>query len=80
MVEEVQDEEVEDCFAQEVEHNYEMGPQITTCDSLNLDGLSVEEQIAEIENTTFRYVQKFKLNRREGFQGDGFLAAIARPA
>lgn len=59
-------------FAQEADHNYEMAPQVTTCDSLDLSGLSMSQQVKEIENATFRYVQNFQLNRKTGFQGAWF--------
>lgn len=61
-----------ECFAQEVEHNYEMGPQITTCDSLNVSELSEQDQVREIEHAQFRSVENFSLNRKEGFQAAWF--------
>lgn len=55
--------------AQEVEHNYLVGPQKTNCDSLDLNQKELKDKIAEIKQTNFRYTQHFTLNRKEGFQG-----------
>jgi hypothetical protein len=55
-------------FAQEVEHNYPVGPSKTSCDSLLLDGLPFEEAVEKIENTTFRFNQKFSYSRLSGVQ------------
>ncbi len=56
------------CNAQEVEHNYLVGPQTTTCDSLKLDIESLDLSIQKIRKTTFRFQQDFKLTRRQGLQ------------
>ncbi len=56
-------------FAQEeVEHNFEMKPQKTNCEELQIEKLTTENQILSVENSIFRFTQDFKLNRREGFQ------------
>ncbi len=59
-------------FAQEVEHNYVVGPQNTNCDSLDLDGLSVNEAVGAITSSKFRLDQQFKLNRPGGLMAGGF--------
>jgi hypothetical protein len=58
--------------AQEVEHNYVVGPQNTNCDSLELVGLSTDEAISAITNTKFRLDQQFKLNRPQGLRAGAF--------
>lgn len=60
------------CAAQEVEHNYQVGPQYTSCDSLKIQKLSTEQAIEQIRGTKFRVQQSFKLTRREGFKGGEF--------
>jgi hypothetical protein len=55
--------------AQDVEHNYLVGPQFTDCDSLKFDGLTTEKVIEHIRTAEFRYQQNFKLTRRMGFKG-----------
>ncbi len=55
--------------AQDVEHNYLVGPQFTDCDSLKFDGLTIEKTIEYIRTLKFRYQQNFKLTRRMGFKG-----------
>ena len=59
-------------FAQEVEHNYPVGPSKTGCDSLLLDGFSFEEALENIESTTFRFHQKFRNSRLSGVQAGQF--------
>lgn len=54
--------------AQEVEHNYPVGPQKTNCDSLQLTELPLEEVISAIENTSFRFDQGFKISRVAGIR------------
>ena len=54
--------------AQEVEHNYTVGPQITNCDSLDVVGFSISESIAMIRNSTYRFDQSFRLTRKQGLQ------------
>jgi hypothetical protein len=59
-------------FGQEVEHNYLVGPSKTDCDSLRLDGLSFNEALETIANTSFRFQQKFKYSRLSGVQAGQF--------
>jgi predicted AlkP superfamily phosphohydrolase/phosphomutase len=59
-------------YSQEVEHNYKVGPQATTCDSLSLERLSETEAIEQIRLTKFRFQQSFRLTRRMGFKGGEF--------
>lgn len=54
--------------AQEVEHNYLVGPGKTTCDSLMTDDLTIEGIIKVIRTTQFRFNQEFKLTRKQGLQ------------
>jgi len=56
-------------FGQEVEHNYQVGPQATNCDSLDLELLNEIEAIKQIRSSKFRFQQSFKLTRRQGFKG-----------
>ena len=58
--------------AQEVEHNYQVGPQMTDCDSIQLVGLTESEAIASIATYSYRFQQKFRLTRKNGFQGGEF--------
>jgi hypothetical protein len=60
------------CEAQEVEHNYQVGPQNATCDSLKIQKLNSEQAMEQIRGTKFRVQQSFKLPRREGFKGGEF--------
>lgn len=55
-------------FAQEVEHNYLVGPQNTNCDSLYVHGFSLPESIAKIRTVKFRFDQSFRLTRKQGLQ------------
>ncbi len=59
-------------FAQEVEHNYPVGPQATNCDSLDIGGLSVEESIGLVRKGIYRFDQSFKLTRKQGLQKGEF--------
>jgi hypothetical protein len=59
-------------YAQDVEHNYLVGPQFTDCDSLKFEGLSTEKAIELVRSVKFRYQQNFKLTRRTGFKGAEF--------
>ncbi len=56
----------------QVEHNYLVGPRHTGCDSLNIGGLPAGEALTAIENTIFRFDQKFKLSRAEGLRAGHF--------
>ena len=55
-------------IAQEVEHNYPVGPQATNCDSLDIVGLSQTESISSIRASKYRFDQSFRLTRKQGFQ------------
>ncbi len=59
-------------IAQEVEHNYLVGPQFTNCDSLDLKGISAQESIKLIRNAKFRFDQSFKLTKKQGLQKGEF--------
>ncbi len=59
-------------YAQEVEHNYPVGPQKTNCDSLQLKDRSTGEIISNIENSTFRFDQGFKISRFAGIRAGHF--------
>ncbi|MCG8307854.1 MAG: hypothetical protein MI975_10730 [Cytophagales bacterium] len=54
--------------AQDVEHNYSVGPGVVTCDSLKLDGSSTEKPIDQVRSAKFRFKQEFKLTRKQGLQ------------
>jgi hypothetical protein len=56
-------------YAQEVEHNYLVGPQNTDCDSLEIEGVSKDKAIEFIESTTFRFERQFRLRRQSGLMG-----------
>jgi len=58
--------------SQEVEHNFEMKPQKTNCDSIDINSLPQEDKITQIEVTKFRTNQNFQLNRINGFQAAWF--------
>ncbi|MBR9999199.1 MAG: hypothetical protein KFF73_09520 [Cyclobacteriaceae bacterium] len=55
-----------------MEHNYPVGPAKTNCDSLQIKGLGFDETLSRIENTTFRFHQKFKNSRLNGVQAGQF--------
>lgn len=57
---------IQQVSAQEVEHNYPVGPQNTNCDSLELGDLPVEEVITILENASFRFDQEFRISRVSG--------------
>jgi hypothetical protein len=61
-----------DVCAQEVEHNYAVGPQNTDCDSLQMTGLPLDEIISTIQNTSFRFDQGFKITRVSGIREGHF--------
>lgn len=58
--------------AQEIEHNYLVGPQYTDCDSLKIEHILKDEAIRTIKGSTFRYTQNFKLTRRQGLMAGAF--------
>lgn len=57
---------VQQVSAQEVEHNYPVGPQKTNCDSLELERLPFETVVSTLENTSFRFDQGFRISRVSG--------------
>lgn len=61
-------------FAQEVEHNYQVGPQSTNCDSLDITGLSQSGSIELIRASKFRFNQSFRLSRKQGLQLGGYFS------
>ena len=63
-----------DTSAQEVEHNYSVGPNEVTCDSIEVDFERPENAIKTIRATKFRFQQSFRLTRRQGFKGGEFYA------
>ncbi len=58
--------------AQEVEHNYLVGPQLTNCDSLEIDDFSLGKAIEKIRGAKYRFDQKFRLTRKSGLQKGEF--------
>ncbi len=61
-------------IAQEVKHNYHVGPQFTDCDSLDFTGLSSEASISLIRTSNFRFDQSFKLTNKQGLQSGEFFS------
>ena len=59
-------------YAQEVEHNYLVGPQNINCDSLDMHGFSMLESIAKVRTAKFRFDQSFRLTRKQGLQRGEF--------
>ncbi len=59
-------------MAQEVEHNFLVGPQYTDCDSLDFEDIKKGEAIEIIKASKFRYTQNFKLTRKQGLMGGNF--------
>lgn len=55
-------------IAQEIEHNFPVGPQTTNCDSLDVNGLSLPESITLIRASKYRFDQSFRLTRKQGLQ------------
>lgn len=55
-------------FAQEVEHNYKVGPQSTNCESLDIKEQSLSKSIELIRASKFRFNQSFRLSRKQGLQ------------
>jgi hypothetical protein len=62
------------CAAQDVQHNYELGPQFTSCDSLKIEGLSLEKSISQIRSAKYRLQQSFRLTRRQGLKKAEFFS------
>ena len=52
----------------QVEHNYLVGPQKTTCDSLGKLPDDFSSAILKVENAGWRFQQNMKLNRPFGFR------------
>lgn len=50
----------------QVEHNYPVEPQSTDCDKLDLSSGPFKDVIARIENSSFRFTQRFKISRSYG--------------
>lgn len=65
-------------LAQEIEHNYLVGPQSTSCDSLKLHDLSMDQCIELIRVSIFRFDQTFKLTRKQGLQKGEFYSCDTR--
>ena len=61
-------------YGQEVEHNYLVGPQVVTCDSLEITDLPKEEQIDLIRSAKYRFDQSFRLTRKTGLQQGEYYA------
>ena len=62
------------CNAQEVEHNFLVGPQLTSCDSMSLENLSIPESINNIRGAKFRFDQNFRLTRTQGLQAGEYFS------
>jgi hypothetical protein len=58
-------------FAQ-VEHNYNVASQNTTCDGWQMTTGQKEAALAALDSITFRYSQQFRRTRRSGFQGAAY--------
>ena len=52
----------------QVRHNYPVGPQKTTCDSLYLSDNDFTASLDRISHATWRYQQSIHLNRPYGFR------------
>ena len=59
------------CLSQ-VEHNFPVDPQKTSCDSLPANFSNAGEAIQQIEITSFRFNQQFKLTRTWGITAGNF--------
>ena len=55
-------------IAQEVKHNFLVGPQLVNCDSMELAGFSTNQCIDSIRASSFRFDQSFRLTRKQGLQ------------
>jgi hypothetical protein len=58
----------------QVEHNYLIGPQYTTCDSLPESFSSIEEEISRIQQAKFRFTQQIKRQRPVGVRKAHFFS------
>ena len=54
-------------FAQ-VEHNYRVTPENTSCDSLQLQGVEKSRSIELLQSTSFRTSESMKLRRKSGLR------------
>ena len=59
-------------YAQQVEHNYLVGPKNVTCDSLVLPSSDIAAVLIQLKEATYRYSKKFRLTRKIGLQGGEF--------
>jgi hypothetical protein len=59
-------------YAQEVEHNYKVGPNYIDCDSIKIIDLSERDAISTIRAGIYRFHQNFRLTRKQGFQRGEF--------
>jgi len=55
-------------IAQEVEHNYKVGPQNVSCDSLKLPADDLPAALSMLKEATYRYSKRFRLTRKNGLQ------------
>ncbi len=60
--------------AQKIEHDYKVGPQNVTCDSLIISSEEMSVAIALVREATYRFKQQFRLTRKNGLQGGEFLS------
>lgn len=61
-------------IAQELKHNYRIGPQFTDCDSLDFTGFSSEVSISLINMSNFRFEQSFNLTNKQGLQSGEYFS------
>lgn len=64
-------------IGQEVEHNYKVGPQSVTCDSLYLPDNDLPSALEAVKSASFRDVRQFKLTRKQGLQGGHYYSCNA---
>jgi len=60
--------------AQEVEHNYRVGPNNATCDSIQIPPGNLPTALDMLKEATYRYINKFRMTRKTGLQGGEFLS------
>lgn len=53
----------------QVEHNYPVGPNTVTCDSIDWKAMTKQQIMASLSDETFRFSQQIKVNASKGFQG-----------
>lgn len=61
-------------MGQEVEHNYKVGPQSVTCDSLQLPENDITAALELVKSASFRDVRQFKLTRKQGLQSGHYFS------